>query len=69
MLSKLQDIIKPGIGGALNVEHDGIKTVMVTGGQSLTAKLLQEKQGDGFYRRGKLKNKMNISKREQAEGR
>ncbi|ALR30748.1 potassium transporter KtrB [Chryseobacterium sp. IHB B 17019] len=68
---ELQDIIKPGIQERFKrLRKMGIKTVMVTGDNPLTAKYIAEKAGvDDFIAEAKPEDKMNYIKKEQAEGR
>lgn len=68
---ELQDIIKPGIQERFaRLRKMGIKTVMVTGDNPLTAKFIAEKAGvDDFIAEAKPEDKMNYIKKEQAEGR
>ncbi|MEO6903774.1 MAG: potassium-transporting ATPase subunit KdpB [Bacteroidia bacterium] len=68
---ELQDIIKPGIQERFaRLRKMGIKTVMVTGDNPLTAKYIAEKAGvDDFIAEAKPEDKMNYIKKEQSEGR
>ncbi len=68
---ELQDIIKPGIHERFaRLRKMGIKTVMVTGDNPLTAKYIAEKAGvDDFIAEAKPEDKMNYIRKEQTEGR
>ncbi|MFL9482021.1 potassium-transporting ATPase subunit KdpB [Chitinophagaceae bacterium LWZ2-11] len=67
---ELQDIIKPGIQERFErLRKMGVKTVMVTGDNPLTAKYIAEKAGvDDFIAEAKPEDKMNYIKAEQAQG-
>ncbi|WP_316820895.1 potassium-transporting ATPase subunit KdpB [Pedobacter gandavensis] len=67
---ELQDIIKPGISERFErLRKMGVKTVMVTGDNPLTAKFIAQKAGvDDFIAEAKPEDKMNYIKEEQAQG-
>jgi potassium-transporting ATPase ATP-binding subunit len=67
---ELQDIIKPGIQGRFErLRRMGVKTVMVTGDNPLTAKFIGDKAGvDDFIAEAKPEDKMNYIKNEQHNG-
>ncbi|SDL00719.1 Potassium-transporting ATPase B chain [Sphingobacterium mizutaii] len=67
---ELQDIIKPGISERFErLRKMGIKTVMVTGDNPLTAEYIAKKAGvDDFIAEAKPEDKMNYIRREQGEG-
>ena len=64
---ELQDIIKPGIQERFQrLRKMGVKTVMVTGDNPLTAKYIAEKAGvDDFIAEAKPEDKMDYIKKEQ----
>jgi K+-transporting ATPase ATPase B chain len=68
---ELQDIIKPGIQERFQrLRKMGIKTVMVTGDNPLTAKYIAQKAGvDDFIAEARPEDKMNYIRKEQSEGR
>lgn len=67
---ELQDIIKPGIHERFErLRKMGVKTVMVTGDNPLTAKYIAEKAGvDDFIAEAKPEDKINYIKAEQQNG-
>ena len=67
---ELQDIIKPGIQERFErLRKMGVKTVLVTGDNPLTAKYIAEKAGvDDFIAEAKPEDKMNYIKKEQEAG-
>jgi K+-transporting ATPase ATPase B chain len=67
---ELQDIIKPGISERFErLRKMGVKTVMVTGDNPLTAKYIAKKAGvDDFIAEAKPEDKMNYIKHEQNGG-
>ncbi|MEG1405792.1 MAG: potassium-transporting ATPase subunit KdpB, partial [Alistipes sp.] len=67
---ELQDIIKPGISERFErLRKMGVKTVMVTGDNALTAKYIAAKAGvDDFIAEAKPEDKMEYIRREQAAG-
>ncbi|MES2419133.1 MAG: potassium-transporting ATPase subunit KdpB [Bacteroidota bacterium] len=67
---ELQDIIKPGINERFErLRKMGVKTVMVTGDNPLTARYIAKKAGvDDFIAEAKPADKMNYIKSEQALG-
>ncbi|WP_321425583.1 potassium-transporting ATPase subunit KdpB [uncultured Bacteroides sp.] len=67
---ELQDIIKPGIQERFErLRKMGVKTVMVTGDNPLTAKYIAEKAGvDDFIAEAKPEDKMEYIKKEQDSG-
>ncbi|TLU92089.1 potassium-transporting ATPase subunit KdpB [Dyadobacter sediminis] len=67
---ELQDIIKPGISERFGrLRRMGVKTVMVTGDNPLTARFIAEKAGvDDFIAEARPEDKMNYIKKEQEGG-
>ena len=67
---ELQDIIKPGIQERFErLRKMGVKTVMVSGDNPLTAKYIAEKAGvDDYIAEAKPEDKMNYIKKEQEAG-
>jgi K+-transporting ATPase ATPase B chain len=67
---ELQDVIKPGIHERFErLRRMGVKTVMVTGDNPLTAKYIAEKAGvDDFIAEAKPEDKMNYIRKEQQGG-
>lgn len=67
---QLQDIIKPGMSERFDrLRKMGVKTVMVTGDNPLTAKYIAEKAGvDDFIAEAKPEDKMNYIRKEQQAG-
>lgn len=67
---ELQDIIKPGMQERFQrLRKMGVKTVMVTGDNPLTAKYIAEKAGvDDFIAEAKPEDKMHYIRKEQQAG-
>lgn len=67
---ELQDVIKPGITERFQrLRRMGVKTVMVTGDNPLTAKYIAEKAGvDDFIAEASPEDKLNYIRKEQADG-
>lgn len=67
---ELQDIIKPGIRQRFErLRRMGVKTVMVTGDNPLTAQYIAQQAGvDDFIAEAKPEDKMNYIKAEQQDG-
>jgi K+-transporting ATPase ATPase B chain len=67
---ELQDIVKPGITERFErLRRMGVKTVMVTGDNPLTAKYIAEKAGvDDFIAEAKPEDKLEYIRKEQAQG-
>jgi K+-transporting ATPase ATPase B chain len=67
---ELQDVIKPGITERFErLRKMGVKTVMVTGDNPLTAKYIAEKAGvDDFIAEASPEEKLNYIRKEQDQG-
>lgn len=67
---ELQDIIKPGIKERFErLRKMGVKTVMVTGDNALTAKYIAQEAGvDDFIAEAKPEDKMKYIRQEQTAG-
>ena len=67
---ELQDIIKPGITERFErLRKMGVKTVMVTGDNPLTAKYIAEKAGvDDYIAEAKPEDKLEYIRKEQQSG-
>ncbi|PST83880.1 K(+)-transporting ATPase subunit B [Pedobacter yulinensis] len=68
---ELQDVIKPGISERFErLRRMGVKTVMVTGDNPLTARFIAKQAGvDDFIAEARPEDKMNYIKEEQSQGR
>jgi K+-transporting ATPase ATPase B chain len=67
---ELQDIVKPGITERFErLRKMGVKTVMVTGDNPLTAKYIAQKAGvDDFIAEARPEDKLDYIRKEQAQG-
>jgi potassium-transporting ATPase ATP-binding subunit len=68
---QLKDVVKPGMRERFDqMRRMGIRTVMITGDNPLTAKAIAEEAGvDDFLAEAKPEDKMELIRREQAGGR
>jgi K+-transporting ATPase ATPase B chain len=66
----LKDIVKPGIADRLRVlKRVGIRTVMITGDNPITAKTIADEAGvDEFIAEAKPEDKLGYIRKEQAKG-
>jgi K+-transporting ATPase ATPase B chain len=66
----LKDIVKPGIADRLSVlKRVGIRTVMITGDNPITAKTIADEAGvDEFIAEAKPEDKLGYIRKEQAKG-
>ncbi len=69
-LVELKDVVKPGISERFDrLRSMGIRSVMITGDNPLTAKTIAAEAGiDDFVAEAKPEDKMDIIRREQAQG-
>ena len=66
----LKDIVKPGIADRLRIlKRVGIRTVMITGDNPITAKTIADEAGvDEFIAEAKPEDKLGYIRKEQAKG-
>ena len=69
-LIELKDTVKPGLAERFaELRHMGIRTIMITGDNPLTAKTIAAEAGvDDFVAQAKPEDKIAIIRREQADG-